>query len=82
MNLKSSSSKPQQISASTSNLSEIEKRLSQLEKISHKPCGGASNEKVDLSDLPQLPPRKTTDIYNRVTAIENKLEALIEKLSK
>lgn len=82
MNLKSTSAKLQQVSSSTSNLTEIEKRLSQLEKISHKPCGGSSNEKIDLSGLPELPPRKTTDINTRVTAIENKLEALIEKLSK
>jgi hypothetical protein len=65
------------------NISKLEERLERLENVSHKPCGGTSQVvKFDLSDLPQLPNKKTTSLEKRVSAIEDKLEELIKRLEK
>lgn len=62
---------------------EIEKRLAALEAQSHTPCGGgASSASIDTTAIPALPERKTSDLYQRVAALENRLEALIAQLSK
>ena len=62
---------------------EIEKRLASLESQAHKPCGGgATSASIDTTGIPALPERKSSDLYQRVTALENRLEALIAKLSK
>lgn len=70
-----------EVEKSVSQLSQIEQRLNQLEKVSHKSCNG-SMSKFDLNTLPELPPRKETPVEQRVTALENKLEELIKILSK
>lgn len=61
--------------------SDLEKRVLELEKNSHTPCSKFSS-KVDLSSLPELPPRKQTTIEQRLTALENKVEELIKLLSQ
>lgn len=58
--------------------SKLEERLRALEVRSHTPCGGNSK---DLSNLPPLASGKTADIYTRIKALEDRLEALIKKLS-
>ena len=82
MDFKKTQTKIKSNPAVTFNMSEVEKRLEYLEKISHKPCGGSQNVKFDLSDLPALPDKKNTPIEKRVSAIEEKLEELIKRLEK
>jgi len=60
---------------------EVERRLAALESRSHVPCGGGSS-KLNNEELPDLPPRKESTINDRITALENRLEALIAQLSK
>ena len=62
------------------NYGDLEKRIVELERKSHTPCSGGS-AKVDLSTLPDLPPRKQTPIAQRLAALENKVEELIKLLS-
>lgn len=64
------------------NMSEVEKRLEILEKLSHKSCGEVQTAKVDLSNLPQLPDKKTTTLEKRVSAIEELIQQLIDRLQK
>lgn len=60
----------------------VEERLSALEAKAHTPCGGGTKSaKLDLSNLPPLPERKKSDLFARVRSLEDRLEALIEKLS-
>jgi hypothetical protein len=82
MNFKNSQPKIQSNPAVTFNMSEVEKRLEKLEKISHQPCGGSQKVKFDLSGLPTLPDKKNTPLEKRVSAIEEKLEELIRRLEK
>lgn len=60
---------------------EFESRLERLEKISHRPCDGGKSVKFDLSNLPQLPDKKTTPIEKRVSALEELVEELVKRLS-
>ena len=61
---------------------EIEARLKALEEKSHSPCqGNGGSAKINASDLPGLPPRKSTAIHDRLNALEARVEALIKKLS-
>jgi len=61
---------------------EVEARLKALEEQAHVPCtSGDGAAKVEASDLPSLPPRKTSNLFERVKGLEDRLEALIEKLS-
>ena len=69
-------------SSSQANFDNLEKRIVELEKKSHTPCGGGSKAKADLSSLPELPPRKQTPIHQRVAALEDKVEQLIKLLSE
>lgn len=64
------------------NVDGLEKRIIELEKKSHTPCSGGGNAKVDLSSLPELPPRKQTPIHQRLAALEDKVEQLIKLLSE
>lgn len=80
MNFKNSQPKTQSNPAVTFNMSEVEKRLEKLEKISHQPCGANQRSKFDLTSLPVLPDKKTTSLEKRVSAIEEKLEELIKRL--
>ena len=66
---------------SQQNIGDLEKRVVELERKSHTPCSGGS-AKVDLSTLPDLPPRKQTPIAQRLSALENKVEELIKLLSQ
>lgn len=63
------------------NYGDLEKRIVELERKSHTPCSGGST-KVDLSTLPDLPPKKQTSIEQRLTALENRVEELIKLLSR
>jgi hypothetical protein len=80
MDLRKSNPKPITPSINT-NVSKLEERLEKLEKVSHKPCGGSQPAKFDLSNLPQLPDKKTTTVEKRLSALEDKLEELINRLS-
>lgn len=82
MDLKKSQSKIQSNPAINFNMSEVEKRLEVLEKISHKSCGGPQNVKFDLSDLPQLPDKKTTTVEKRLSSLEELVLELIKRLEK
>ena len=60
----------------------VEERLSALEAKAHTPCGGGEKSaKLDVTELPGLPPRKTTSPAERLNALEARLEALIALLS-
>lgn len=73
--------KRKEFSFTQNSTSDLEKRVVELERKSHTPCGGSSI-KVDLSSLPNLPERKSTTIEQRLTALENKVEELIKLLSQ
>lgn len=81
MDLKKSNPKPITSSINT-NVSKLEERLEKLEKVSHKPCGGSQPAKFDLSNLPELPDKKTTTLEKRVSSLENLIEELIKRLEK
>ncbi len=82
MDLKKSNPKPQTTPSINVNLSKLEERLEKLENVSHKPCGGSQPVKFDLSNLPELPDKKTTTIEKRVSSLENLIEELIKRLEK
>lgn len=82
MDLKKSQPKVQSNPAINFNMSEVEKRLEVLEKISHKSCGGSQNSKFDLNNLPQLPDKKTTTVEKRLSALEELVVELIKRLEK
>ena len=82
MDLRKSNSKPQSTPSINTNVSKLEERLEKLEKVSHKPCGGSQPTKFDLSNLPELPDKKTTTIEKRVSSLENLIEELIKRLEK
>ena len=63
-------------------LSKIESRLDSLEKsVADHSHGETEKPSADLSSLPALASRKD-DVLTRVNAIEAKLEALVELLSR
>lgn len=61
--------------------SELEKRISLLEAKSHTPCQGGSS-KLKTEELPPLASKKQSSVHDRISALENRLDALIEQLSK
>lgn len=65
-------------SSSSVDLTNLENKIALLETKLNE---NQSRVSLDLSSLPNLPPRKETNIIKRVDAIENKLEALIQLLS-
>lgn len=65
-------------SSSSVDLTNLENKITLLETKLNE---NQSRVSFDLSSLPDLPPRKETNIIKRVDAIENKLEALIQLLS-
>ena len=59
---------------------EVEGRLKALEAKAHEKCDGGGATKLDASTLPPLASRRD-EAFKRITALEERLEALIAALS-
>lgn len=66
-------------SSNDKSISTIEKRLEELETKINTP---SPSSRIDLTSLPDLPPRKQTPIEQRLSALENKVEELVKLLSE
>ena len=63
--------------------SALEKKISSLEeRLDASPKGVVSSHSVSKEELPELAPRKTSSLYDRMDSLEKRLEALIEQLAK